>query len=386
MIQRRDKKRTASAKRIQAAFLEDNHIDIEEIPPKEEYVRDTVNKQLRVCAYCRVSTDEESQQSSYELQVQHYTEYINKHDNWTLVGVYADEGISGTSVNHRVQFLQMIQDAEDGKIDMIVTKSISRFARNTLDCISYVRRLKALKPPVGVFFEMNGYNTLDTISETFLTLLSTVAQGESEAKSEALKWSYRQRFKKGIPVNNMWAIMGYDTDENGKIFIIEKEAEIVRFMFTAYLEGKSTVEIAEALTMAEIPTPKGNVRWQPGTVAGMLHNEKYCGEMRMQKTVTVDLFSHKSVKNEGIVSQYRMKNYHPAIVSRKVYEDVQERFLDGGNRARHTKEPKIKVKFKPIKSGLLTGFVPIPSAVEKIDIEQLKEISKKQKTRRKQKC
>lgn len=138
--------------------------------------------------------------------------------------------------------------------------------------------------------------------------------------------------------------------------------------------------------MAEIPTTKGNVRWQPGTVAGMLHNEKYCGEMRMQKTVTVDLFSHKSVKNEGIVSQYRMKNYHPAIVSRKVYEDVQERFLDGGNRARHTKEPKIKVKFKPIKSGLLTGFVPIPSAVEKIDIEQLKEISKKQKSRRKQKC
>lgn len=300
MIQRRDKKRTASAKRIQAAFLEDNHIDIEEIPPKEEYVRDTVNKQLRVCAYCRVSTDEESQQSSYELQVQHYTEYINKHDNWTLVGVYADEGISGTSVNHRVQFLQMIQDAEDGKIDMIVTKSISRFARNTLDCISYVRRLKALKPPVGVFFEMNGYNTLDTISETFLTLLSTVAQGESEAKSEALKWSYRQRFKKGIPVNNMWAIMGYDTDENGKIFIIEKEAEIVRFMFTAYLEGKSTVEIAEALTMAEIPTPKGNVRWQPGTVAGMLHNEKYCGEMRMQKTVTVDMFSHKRALNELI--------------------------------------------------------------------------------------
>ena len=227
---------------------------------------------------------------------------------------------------------------------------------------------------------------MDTISETFLTLLSTVAQGESEAKSEALKWSYRQRFKKGIPVNNMWAIMGYDTDENGKIFIIEKEAEIVRFMFTAYLEGKSTVEIAEALTMAEIPTPKGNVRWQPGTVAGMLHNEKYCGEMRMQKTVTVDLFSHKSVKNEGIVSQYRMKNYHPAIVSRKVYEDVQERFLDGGNRTRHTKEPKIKVKFKPIKSGLLTGFVPIPSAVENIDIEQLKEISKKQKSRRKQKC
>lgn len=224
MIQRRDKKRTASAKRIQAAFLEENHIDIEEIPPKEEYVRDTVNKQLRVCAYCRVSTDEESQQSSYELQVQHYTEYINKHDNWMLVGVYADEGISGTSVNHRVQFLQMIQDAEDGKIDMIVTKSISRFARNTLDCISYVRRLKALKPPVGVFFEMNGYNTLDTISETFLTLLSTVAQGESEAKSEALKWSYRQRFKKGIPVNNMRAIMGYDTDENGKIFIIEKES------------------------------------------------------------------------------------------------------------------------------------------------------------------
>ena len=279
---------------------------------------------MKVCAYCRVSTEEESQQSSYELQVQHYTQYIQDHENWTLQGIYADEGISGTSVMHRKQFLQMIEECKEGKINLIVTKSISRFARNVLDCISYVRQLKLLNPPVGAFFEMEGINSLDPNSEMILTILSIVAQEESKQKSDSLKWSYRRRFAKGIPVNNMWAIMGYDTDEQGNIFIVEKEAEIVRFMFKAYLEGKSTSDIAEALTIAKVPTPKGKEVWQVGVVCNILHNEKYIGEMRMQKTITVDLFTHKIKKNRGLANQYVVRNYHAPIVTRSTFATIYD--------------------------------------------------------------
>ena len=347
---------------------------------------DDTPKEMRVCAYCRVSTEEESQQSSYELQVQHYTQYINDHENWTLQGIYADEGISGTSVMHRKQFLQMIEECKAGHINLIVTKSISRFARNVLDCISYVRQLKLLNPPVGVFFEMEGINSLDPNSEMILTILSIVAQEESKQKSDSLKWSYRRRFAKGIPVNNMWAIMGYDTDEKGNIIVVEKEAEIIRFMFNAYLEGKSTTEIAAALTVAKVPTPKGKEVWQATVVCNILHNEKYMGEMRMQKTVTVDLFTHKIKKNRGLANQYIVRNYHEPIVSRSTFEKVQKIFQEGGNRRRRTGEQEARVKFKPIRKGALAGFIPIPSEVEVIDIDQLKELSIKAKNRRIKKC
>lgn len=283
---------------------------------------------------------------------------------------------------HRKQFLQMIEECKEGKINLIVTKSISRFARNVLDCISYVRQLKLLNPPVGVFFEMEGINSLDPNSEMILTILSIVAQEESKKKSDSLKWSYRRRFAKGIPVNNMWAIMGYDTDEQGNIFIVEKEAEIVRFMFKAYLEGKSTSDIAEALTIAKVPTPKGKEVWQAGVVCNILHNEKYIGEMRMQKTVTVDLFTHKIKKNRGLANQYVVRNYHAPIVTRSTFEKVQQIFREGGNRRREKGEREVRVKFKPIRKGALAGFIPIPSQVEVIDIEQLKELSIKAKIRR----
>ena len=269
-----------------------------------------------------------------------------------------------------------IDSAQPG---MIVGKSIY----NEQGRISYVRELKLLNPPVGVFFEMEGINSLDPNSEMILTILSIVAQEESKQKSESLKWSYRRRFAKGIPVNNMWAIMGYTIDENGKIAVVEKEAEIVRFMFDAYLEGKSTTDIAQALTVAKVPTPKGNAVWQPTVVCNILHNEKYIGEMKMQKTVTVDLFTHKIKKNRGLANQYIVRNYHEPIVEKSVFEKVQRIFQDGGNRRRKSGDKQVRIKFTPIRKGPLTGFVPIPSAVEVIDIEQLKAISQKTKPRRK---
>ena len=178
----RRRKRSASAERIKNAYNGANNVEVEVIEAVGAAKTDDTPKEMRVCAYCRVSTEEESQQSSYELQVQHYTQYINDHENWTLQGIYADEGISGTSVMHRKQFLLMIEECKAGNINLIVTKSISRFARNVLDCISYVRQLKLLNPPVGVFFEMEGINSLDPNSEMILTILSIVAQEESPTK------------------------------------------------------------------------------------------------------------------------------------------------------------------------------------------------------------
>lgn len=178
----RRKRRSASAERIKNAYNGESKVEVEVIEATDAAKPNDVPKEMKVCAYCRVSTEEESQQSSYELQVQHYTQYIKDHENWTLQGIYADEGISGTSVMHRKQFLQMIEECKEGKINLIVTKSISRFARNVLDCISYVRQLKLLNPPVGVFFEMEGINSLDPNSEMILTILSIVAQEESKAK------------------------------------------------------------------------------------------------------------------------------------------------------------------------------------------------------------
>ena len=221
MKNKKGKKTSASAERIRKAYEKSNEVSVEVIPAREKPVDDP-DKVWRVCAYCRVSTDEESQQSSYELQVQHYTEYISGHKNWVLHRIYADEGISGTAVRNRKHFLEMIEDCKAGKIDLIITKSISRFARNVIDCIAYVRELKQMTPPIGVIFETEGFNTLDSTSEIVLAVLSALAQEESVQKSNSLKWSYQKRFKKGIPVNNMWAVLGYDTDKDGNIFIVEK--------------------------------------------------------------------------------------------------------------------------------------------------------------------
>ena len=193
------------------------------------------NTKIRVAAYCRVSTEQDEQLNSFENQVTYYTEYINRNPNYELAGIYADEGISGTSTKRREQFNRMIADCEAGKIDLIVTKAVTRFARNVVDAISTVRKLKQLSPPVGVYFETERINTLDTTSETYLGLISLFAQGESESKSESLKWSYIRRWKRGTGIYPTWSLLGYEVDDEGHWVIVENEAELIRVIYDMYL-------------------------------------------------------------------------------------------------------------------------------------------------------
>ena len=255
------------------------------------------NAKIRVAAYCRVSTEQDEQLNSFENQVTYYTEYINRNPNYELAGIYADEGISGTSTKRREQFNRMIADCEAGKIDLIVTKAVTRFARNVVDAISTVRKLKQLSPPVGVYFETERINTLDTTSETYLGLISLFAQGESESKSESLKWSYIRRWKRGTGIYPTWSLLGYEVDEEGHWVIVENEAELIRVIYDMYLNGHSSPQIAEILTRSGIPTATNKSVWSSGAVLGILRNEKYCGDVLCQKTITLDVFTHKSVKN-----------------------------------------------------------------------------------------
>ena len=243
-------------------------------------------KKLRVCAYCRVSTDEDTQATSYELQVQNYTKMIHENPEWEFAGIFADEGISGTSVLHREHFLEMIEKCKAGEIDLIITKQVSRFARNVLDSLNYIYMLRRLDPPVGVYFEAEKLNTLDKSSDMIITVLSLVAQSESEQKSNSLKWSFKRRRAQGLGVYPNWALLGY----KGRAWEIdEDEADVVRTIYSLYLEGYSSPQIADFLTKSGIPTVKGLSSWSSGSVLGILRNEKYCGDALCQKTVTISV-------------------------------------------------------------------------------------------------
>lgn len=318
----------------------------------------------RVCAYCRVSTDMDTQALSYELQVQNYTEYITSNPEWEFAGIYADRGISGTSLKHRDDFNRMIADCEAGKIDLIVTKAVTRFARNVVDAISTVRKLKQLSPPVGVYFETERINTLDTTSETYLGLISLFAQGESESKSESLKWSYIRRWKRGTGIYPTWSLLGYEVDEEGHWVIVENEAELIRVIYDMYLNGHSSPQIAEILTRSGIPTATNKSIWSSGAVLGILRNEKYCGDVLCQKTITLDVFTHKSVKNKGDKKQYFIEGHHEAIIDKDdwllVQKLIKERHYCKNRRRRH---PRIMVK------GCLAGFALIDLTWDDDDID-----------------
>ncbi|MFC0475596.1 recombinase family protein [Robertmurraya beringensis] len=297
------------------------------IPAKARTRRTEENpdgQKKRIAVYARVSTASEMQASSYELQVAYYKDYVSKNPAWQLVDVYADEGISGTSTKNRTEFNRMIQDCEEGRIDYILTKSISRFARNTLDCISRIRMLKSLKPAVGVFFEKENIDTLDSKSELFLTILSSMAQEESRSVSENTKWGVQKRFQQGIVHMPTIFFLGYDTDEDGEIVINEEQAEVVRRIFREYLEGKGCPSIAKGLMRDGIKTGKGNKTWTGDSVYKILRQEKYQGHCLAQKTVTIDFLSHKRVRNNDIQPQYFVKNTHPAIISEETFEAVQQ--------------------------------------------------------------
>lgn len=237
----------------------------------------------RVAVYVRVSTDDPRQTSSYELQKNYYEDLVERHESWTLAEIYADEGISGTSLKHRDSFNRMIADCKAGKIDMIITKSVSRFARNIVDCISIVRELGALKPAVGVFFETENIFTLKGDSEMGLSFQATMAQEESHTKSNIMNASLEMRFSHGIVLTPV--LLGYDHDENGDM-INEEEAKTVRLIFFMYLYGYSTQEIAEELTDLGCTTKKGNTRWTSSSVLQQLRNERHCGDVLTRKTYT----------------------------------------------------------------------------------------------------
>ena len=325
-------------------------LDVIPAVPQEDFYRSENHK--RVAVYARVSTDDPNQTSSYELQKNHYEDLVNRRTNWELVDIYADEGISGTSLQHRDNFLRMIDDCRLGKIDLIVTKSVSRFARNIIDCIGYVRQLKAEEPPIGVFFETENIYTLDENSEMSLSFIATLAQEESHTKSEIMNASVEMRFKRGIFLTPK--LLGYDHDEDGNLVINEDEAKTVRLIFFSYLYGYSSQQIADALTDLERLTKRGNDVWSSGSVLQILSNERYCGDVLARKTFTPNYLNHKSKKNNHDRNQYRQKDHHEAIISREDYFAVQKLIRNAKYRNKGY-FPEMPV----VKTGYLKGYVVV---------------------------
>ena len=356
--------------RIRERYKGVSRDELEFIPakPKEKLFEDTGTK--RVCAYCRVSTDDVNQTSSYELQKNHYEDMIKEHQGWELVGIYADEGISGTSLQHRDEFVRMIQDCKAGKIDLIVTKSVSRFARNIVDCIAKVRELANMNPQVGVFFETEHIYTLDNTSEMMLAVLSAAAQEESHTKSEIMNISIEQRFSRGIFLTPK--LLGYDVGEDGNLEINKEEAETVKLCFYLFLNGFPTSEIAEIMMQLARPTKLGNYKWTVSTVVNLLKNERYCGDVLSRKTFTPNYLDHKSKKNRHDRNQYRQMDHHEAIVQREIYNAAQKMLTATRYAKKGFPFPNLKV----VDDGMLKGFVPVNRAWTGFTGEDYKKASK----------
>lgn len=280
------------------------------------------HQKRRVAAYARVSTDSDEQLSSYEAQVDFYTRHIKSNPEWEFVNVYTDEGISGTNTKKREGFNRMVADALDGRIDLILTKSISRFARNTVDTLTTVRKLK--EKNVEVYFEKENIYTLDAKGEVMITIMSSLAQEESRSISENVTWGIRKSMADGKITLAYKNFLGYEKGEDGLPKIVEGEARIVREIYRMFLDGKTVRTIADHLTDQGIPTPRGKEKWCVSTIMSILTNEKYKGDALLQKTYTADFLTKKSKKNHGEVPQYYIKNSHPAIIDPATFDLVQQ--------------------------------------------------------------
>ena len=278
-------------------------------------------QKTRVAAYCRVSTDSEEQETSYEAQVSHYTDYIRNRPDWEMVEIYADDGISGTNTRKRDEFNRMIADCEAGKIDMIITKSISRFSRNTLDCLKYTRKLKALN--IAVFFEKENINTMDSKGEVLLTIMASLAQQESESLSANVRMGIQYRNQQGkVQINHNW-FLGYTKDAEGNLVIDPEQAEIVRRIYREYLEGASFLQIKRSLEADGIPNGAGHLKWHESNIHQILTNEKYIGDALLQKTYTVSILDKKRATNNGEMPKYYVEGSHEAIIDRDVFMKVK---------------------------------------------------------------
>ena len=286
--------------------------------PTDESSREI--RKLRVAAYCRVSTELEQQQSSYDIQIEYYTRHIMQNPNWIFAGVFADDGRSATNTFRRDDFNQLMDQCLKGKVDMVITKSISRFARNTVDCISWVRKLK--EKNVAVYFEKENLNTLDDSTEMILTILSSQAQEESRAISTNVKWGYARKFEKGESTRQR--SYGFRKAPTGEMCIVEEEAAVIRNMARGFLDGDSLERIKHRLEEAGIETTTGKKTWSTGTIYNILINEKIMGDVLLQKTFTADYLTKRRVKNSGQQKQYYVKNHHEAIIPKTVYYKIQE--------------------------------------------------------------
>lgn len=318
------------------------------------------SRALRVCAYCRVSTGNDEQLSSFVLQQEHYAHLADAHKNWSLRMVYADEGISGTSLKHRDKFNEMIEACRRGEYDLIVTKSVSRFVRNIVDCLSLVRELRNQTPPVGVLFETDSIYTLSEESELKLSLFASIAQAESEKKSEAMNWSLNERFKHNKLLTP--ELYGYKRPRDavgnyikyGILEIDETEATIVRFIFNAFLAGFALERIAEMLTEMQVKTKLGNTNWNAGSLSYLIKNERYCGSVLTWKTFTADIFEHKKKKNRNNRDQCYYANHHPPIISVEIFEAAQNLLFN----RRYGMRGGIHI-MQVIDEGVFQGYVPI---------------------------
>ena len=302
-------KRTVSVIEPQKSILVD----------KEKY------HQKRVAAYCRVSTDSEEQLTSYQNQTRVYTEMIAANKEWEFAGLYADEGISGTRADKRPEFQRMIRDCQNGKIDYIITKSVSRFARNTVECLEYVRSLKA--QGIGIFFEEQNIDTLKNESELYLVIYAGFAQSESESISKHITWTYRKKFEEGKVSFQYKNFLGYRKGADSQPEIVPEEAAIVERIYEMFLAGQPVKVIAQTLQAEKIEIPGKNLSFSKNMIMNILRNEKYCGDCILQKTVTVDCISKTRKANQGEAPMYIVENNHPAILSREVFNRVQEELI-----------------------------------------------------------
>ena len=301
----------------------------------------------RVAAYCRVSTDREEQEHSFETQKAMYTEMIMMKPSWQTAGIYADEGITGTVAKKRPGFMKMIEDCRKGKIDMIVTKSVSRFSRNNLDCLMYVRELKQLGIPI--IFEKEGINTIQVSSELLLTLFGALSQAESESISMNVKLGIRQSLKNGNVRFSYKTFLGYRKGADGQPEIVPEQADIVRRIYNDFLAGATYLEIAKRLTEEKVPTMGGGSRWFSERIKSILKNEKYKGDALLQKTYITDPISKRVKKNNGELPMYYVENSHPAIIERRIFDRVQEEI------ARRAGKKKVKQTGTKTELGRYSG-------------------------------
>lgn len=342
-------------------------------PTKKEYACQENSGILRVAAYCRVSTQEDAQAGSLEMQIQHFQSVIDSNPMYKLVKIYTDDGVSGTSLSRQKAFCEMLDDARAGKIDLIMTKSISRFGRNIVDILSTLRELGNLQPPVAVLFESEGINTSNGGNKLIISILSALAELESQQKSIAIKEGIRYRMKEGLYKFSVHNTIGYYRDYSGRVKIEPAGAETVRYIYDSFLEGATMNAIAEALTQQGIRSPRGLSNWPARTIRGILSNEKYCGDVLYQKTFTNDYLTHKSVRNDDLLTQWHWENDHPAIIERKKWEQVQCLLTDRhyGRRKNAVATMKKKFVIARVKAGALRGYFLLDSTWSKDEREQV---------------